>query len=225
MAMKAAMKMAMKTRMKCVMKSPMKNVAMKKMASKTTKKRKAKSSTDDDDEDGDDNEDDEDDEEPDEEEDDDDKDGEGTEPQTDGHKAIVAWAKATQRGEKTVKPHNSVQWVADKLKSLDRRDGGNLHMQRYNECKGTKEKSQIALKLALDMRGYDAEMKAYHNEWRGNVAETENAEGWQAWWEIAAHLHLPPGLSDDEKKEYVEEMCTEKDLTQCAFCRTRKPLY
>ena len=95
-----------------------------------------------------------------------------------GSRAIRVWAEAKQRGEPCKKPNVASVWAYDKLKALDRQQGGNKHITAYNACTGTKQKQQIQMKLALDMNGYIKEMRAFENSYGGEESNADLVEGW-----------------------------------------------
>ena len=57
-----------------------------------------------------------------------------------GSSAIRIWAEKKRDGLPCKKPNVASVWAYDKLKALDRQQGGNKHITAYNACTGTKYK-------------------------------------------------------------------------------------
>ena len=128
-----------------------------------------------------------------------------------GSRAIRVWAEAKQRGEPCKKPNVASVWAYDKLKALDRQQGGNKHITAYNACTGTKQKQIIQMKLALDMNGYIKEMRAFENSYGGEESNADLVEGWMMPAEIAKLEGLPETMAKDEIDEMVKELAEERN--------------
>ena len=83
-------------------------------------------------------------------------------------------------------------------------------MDRYSQCRGTKEKSAIALNLALDMKQYKSDMRAFQTEHRGHKAQVEIDEGWMGADQIQKLEGLPEDLDRSDLVELIEELADEK---------------
>ena len=130
--------------------------------------------------------------------------------QTSGARAAKNWALAVSRGEKPKKPTEASVWVTNRLKQLDNEQGSTQNLERYKQAAGTKAKSRIALKLALDMPGYCKDTHAYSNSYRSDIKSMKTKSGWMTWWEVADDQKIPASLPDEERKELTMELITGK---------------
>ncbi len=128
-----------------------------------------------------------------------------------GSRAIRVWAEAKQRGEPCKKPNVASVWAYDKLKALDRQQGGNKHITAYNACKGTKQKQRIQMRLALDMTGYVKDMQAFENQYGGEESNANQVEGWMMPAEIAKLEGLPETMAKDEMEDMVKDLAEERN--------------
>ena len=123
--------------------------------------------------------------------------------------AIRIWAEKTRDGVPWKKPNKASVWAYDRLKALDRQEGGNKHMTAYNACKGTKQKQRIQMKLALDMNGYVKDMQAFENQYGGEESNANQVEGWMMPAEIAKLEGLPETMAKDEMEDMVKDLAEE----------------
>jgi len=123
--------------------------------------------------------------------------------------AIRIWAEKTRDGVPWKKPNKASVWAYDRLKALDRQEGGNKHMTAYNACKGTKQKQRIQMKLALDMNGYVKDMQAFENQYGGEESNAAQVEGWMMPAEIAKLEGLPEAMAHDEMEDMVKDLAAE----------------
>ena len=126
------------------------------------------------------------------------------------HLAVVEWARSKQDGKQTIKPGCASQWTVDELKRKDASEGGSRHMSRYKACKGTLEKAQISMELALDPLQYDNHMKAYSNSWRGETHTNDTEEGWMTLERICKIEHIPSELSKADQLAMALELVTDR---------------